>query len=97
MSDNQLQFWQMDRRGGGMPPSRATLGARLRHAVYTSAWKKFEPVWEALIRSGCVYHALPVLEAVLEGVGRRRRVDQRRSADGAIELALDLEGGRRGA
>jgi radical SAM superfamily enzyme YgiQ (UPF0313 family) len=43
----------------------------LRHFAYASGWKKFEPLWDVLIRSRNVLHALPVLETVL-AAGRRR-------------------------
>ena len=46
------------------------LGGRLRHLAYAGGWKKFEPLWDVLIRSGQVLHALPVLEAILSGFGR---------------------------
>jgi radical SAM superfamily enzyme YgiQ (UPF0313 family) len=46
------------------------LTGRLRHLGYAGGWKKFEPLWDALIRSGQVLHALPVLEAILSGFGR---------------------------
>ncbi len=39
------------------------LSGRLRHLAYAGGWKKFEPLWDVLIRSGQVLHALPVLEA----------------------------------
>jgi len=39
---------------------------RARHLVYASAWKKFEPVWDWLIRGQRVFRALPLLEKVLE-------------------------------
>src|SRR5947209_5847480 len=48
------------------------LGGRLRHLAYAGGWKKFEPLWDVLIRSGQVLHALPVLEAILSGFGRLR-------------------------
>jgi radical SAM superfamily enzyme YgiQ (UPF0313 family) len=41
------------------------LRGRLRHLAYAGGWKKFEPLWDVLIRSRQVLHALPVLEAIL--------------------------------
>jgi radical SAM superfamily enzyme YgiQ (UPF0313 family) len=38
---------------------------RLRHLAYAGGWKKFEPLWDALIRSGQVLRALPLLERTL--------------------------------
>lgn len=49
-----------------------TLTKGLRHAAYAAGWKKFEGLWNLLIRSRQVAHALPILEAVLAGFGKRR-------------------------
>ena len=43
------------------------------HAAYAAGWKKFEPLWDWLIRARRVGRALPVLETVLEGFARWRR------------------------
>jgi hypothetical protein len=43
----------------------------LRHLAYAGGWKKFEPLWDLLIRSKQVLHALPVLETILTGFGSR--------------------------
>jgi radical SAM superfamily enzyme YgiQ (UPF0313 family) len=43
------------------------LPGRLRHLAYAGGWKKFEPLWDVLIRSGQVVRALPVLERTLSG------------------------------
>jgi radical SAM superfamily enzyme YgiQ (UPF0313 family) len=37
----------------------------LRHFAYAAGWKKFEPLWDFVIRARNVSRALPVLEAVL--------------------------------
>jgi radical SAM superfamily enzyme YgiQ (UPF0313 family) len=39
----------------------------LRHVAYSAGWKKFEPMWDLIIRSRRVAHMLPLLESVLEG------------------------------
>jgi hypothetical protein len=44
---------------------------RLRHLAYAGGWKKFEPVWDVLIRSHHVLRALPLLEAALGSFGAR--------------------------
>jgi hypothetical protein len=41
--------------------------------AYTGAWKKFEPLWDWVIRAKRVSRMLPLLEAVLAGVGRLPR------------------------
>jgi radical SAM superfamily enzyme YgiQ (UPF0313 family) len=52
--------------------AKDTLAGRLRHAAYAAGWKKFEPLWDVVIKTKRVFRLLPVLEAVLEGFGSRR-------------------------
>jgi radical SAM superfamily enzyme YgiQ (UPF0313 family) len=61
--------WRSIWRGAAAKPA---LGDRMRHLAYAGAWKKFEPVWDLLIRSGQVLHALPLLETALGSFGKRR-------------------------
>jgi len=61
--------WGSILRGAGTKPA---LSGRLRHLAYAAGWKKFEPMWDLLIRSGRVLNALPLLEAILTGFGRYR-------------------------
>lgn len=42
---------------------------RLRHMAYAGGWRKFEHVWDLVIRAGRLSNLLPVLEAVLAGSG----------------------------
>jgi len=51
--------------------TKETLAGGLRHAAYAAGWKKFEPLWDWLIRARRVGRALPVLETVLDGLRRR--------------------------
>lgn len=53
--------------------TKASCAGFLRHAAYSAGWKKFEPLWDFVIRSRRVAHMLPVLERVLRGFGDRRR------------------------
>jgi radical SAM superfamily enzyme YgiQ (UPF0313 family) len=53
---------------------KSCLPDRLRHLVYAGAWKKCEPVWDAIIRAKRVVHVLPLLEKVLESFGKRPAV-----------------------
>lgn len=46
---------------------------RLRHLAYAGGWKKFEPLWDALIRVKRVTGMLPALEQVLTSFGARRQ------------------------
>jgi radical SAM superfamily enzyme YgiQ (UPF0313 family) len=61
--------WSALWRGAATKPVRRD---RLRHLAYAGGWKKFEPVWNMLIRTGQVLHALPLLEAALGSFGARR-------------------------
>jgi len=51
--------------------ARAAVGTkeRLRHIAYAGGWKKFEPLWDWVIRTKRVTSLLPMLEAVLTGFG----------------------------
>ena len=40
---------------------------KVRHAAYAGGWKKFEPLWDAVIRGRRLAMALPLLERVLGG------------------------------
>src|SRR3979411_1121289 len=62
--------------------TKATLRGRLRHVGYAGGWKKFEPLWDALIRSRQVLHALPLLEAILTSDRHRPQVG------GVVNLAI---------
>jgi len=44
----------------------------LRHMAYTAGWKKFEPLWDWVIRAKRVTNFLPLLESVLNGFGSIR-------------------------
>jgi radical SAM superfamily enzyme YgiQ (UPF0313 family) len=49
--------------------SKDTPTDRLRHLAYSGGWKKFEPVWDWVIRAKRVTRFLPLLETVLSGFG----------------------------
>lgn len=48
-----------------------TAAGRLRHLAYSAGWKKFEPLWDAIIRAKRASAMLPGLEAILHGFGLR--------------------------
>jgi radical SAM superfamily enzyme YgiQ (UPF0313 family) len=52
--------------------------AGLRHFAYAAGWKKFEPLWDFIIRTKQAGSMLPVLETILSEFGRR-------AADGGLE------------
>jgi radical SAM superfamily enzyme YgiQ (UPF0313 family) len=43
----------------------------LRHLAYAAGWKKFEPLWDLVIRARRTALMLPVLETILSEFGRR--------------------------
>jgi radical SAM superfamily enzyme YgiQ (UPF0313 family) len=45
---------------------KESLPERLRHFAYAAGWKKFEPLWDLLIRAKRVSQMLPFLEWILE-------------------------------
>ncbi len=53
---------------------------RVRHMVYAAGWKKFEPLWDMVIRAHQVVRALPLLESLLGAFGARRSAADRVAA-----------------
>ena len=53
--------------------------AGLRHFGYSAGWKKFEPLWDFIIRAKRAGAMLPVLETILSEFGRRRPETQVRN------------------
>jgi len=49
-----------------------TWSGRLRHFGYAAGWKKFEPLWDFVIRMRQVTTMLPLLETILSEFGQRR-------------------------
>jgi radical SAM superfamily enzyme YgiQ (UPF0313 family) len=49
-----------------------TLKHQAKHFFYASGWKKFEPVWDLLIRARQLARVTPLLEAVLSRVTGRK-------------------------
>jgi len=45
---------------------------RLRHFAYATGWKKFEPLWDLIIRTKQATRMLPLLETILEEFGKCR-------------------------
>jgi hypothetical protein len=45
--------------------------AGMRHAAYAAGWKKFEPLWDWIIRARRVGAMLPMLEAILTEFGAK--------------------------
>lgn len=58
--------WPNILRGAATKP---TPRGRARHLAYAAGWKKFEPMWDLLIRAKRAGRALPLLETILTGFG----------------------------
>jgi len=56
---------------------------RLRHLAYAGAWKKFEPLWDVIIRAKQVNRVLPFLEAVLDHFHHQEKANQNATAERA--------------
>lgn len=56
-----------------------TLRHQLKHFAYAGGWKKFEPLWNAVIKSRQLHSMRPVLETILSKV--RGTVPQARSVE----------------
>lgn len=64
--------------------TKPTFASGARHFAYAAGWKKFEPMWDLVIRGKRVMHLRPVLERVLAGVpGSTSKTSGRASATGA--------------
>lgn len=66
--------WRNIVRGAATKPGFAQ-GAR--HFAYAAGWKKFEPLWDVVIRTRRVMHMRPVLERVLAGISPHKRASGR--------------------
>ncbi len=78
MTEKQLEvgYWKAYQdfyRWGSIFKGAATkeqLFDKLRHVAYAGGWKKFEPLWDWVIRAKRVTYLLPFLETVLNGFGK---------------------------
>ncbi len=70
--------------------SKPTLTGRLRHVAYAGGWKKFEPLWDWVIRAKRVTHMLPVLEAILNGFGRYLPQQPESKGNRGVELEQEV-------
>jgi radical SAM superfamily enzyme YgiQ (UPF0313 family) len=61
--------WRSIARGAA---AHGELAAGARHFAYAAGWKKFEPLWDLVIRAKRAGMMLPVLETILAEFGKRR-------------------------
>jgi hypothetical protein len=56
----------------------------IKHFTYAGGWKKFEPLWNFLIKTGALNKMLPLLEAVLSKTKSPDRIQKQLSPFPAI-------------
>jgi radical SAM superfamily enzyme YgiQ (UPF0313 family) len=79
MSGDELErgYWKAYRdfyRWGSIArgaSAHGTLMSGLRHFAYATGWKKFEPLWDLVIRARRAGMMLPILETILSEFGKR--------------------------
>lgn len=58
---------------------------RLRHMAYAGGWKKFEPLWDMVIRLKQVGYSRPLLEKILSGFGAIHANKTMKNVEQAVE------------
>jgi radical SAM superfamily enzyme YgiQ (UPF0313 family) len=58
----------------------------VKHLAYAGGWKKFEPLWNVIIKYGALNQMLPVLEALLSKVGKEN-MDRKEKSDNIEKLS----------
>lgn len=61
--------------------TKPTPKGKLRHLAYAAGWKKFEPLWDWVIRARRVNQLLPMLESLLAEFGQRASGPGQQQAD----------------
>jgi hypothetical protein len=78
---DRFYSWRAIARGAA---TKRNLAAGLRHFAYAAGWKKFEPLWDVVIRTRRVMHLRPVLERVLAGLPEKRETGTALQPAGAV-------------
>jgi radical SAM superfamily enzyme YgiQ (UPF0313 family) len=65
---SEFYRWRSIARGAA---THGDVVSGLRHFAYAAGWKKFEPLWDIVIRAKRAGMMLPVLETILSEFGRR--------------------------
>jgi radical SAM superfamily enzyme YgiQ (UPF0313 family) len=76
--------WGSIMRGAATKP---TVPGQLRHFAYATGWKKFEPLWDLIIRLKRVTMMLPLLETILSEFGHLRLCRDSPAAERRYSLA----------
>jgi hypothetical protein len=61
-----------------------TVKHRIKHFAYAGGWKKFEPLWNFMIKTRGLNKMLPLLEAILSKAGGSGKHDRPASPFPAI-------------
>jgi hypothetical protein len=80
--------WGSIVRGAG---AKHAWSSRVRHLAYAAGWKKFEPLWDSIIRLRRVTTMLPLLETILSEFGNRQAVTFRRYNGPATNVRRELD------
>ena len=78
----QFYAWRNIAQGAWTKP---TPTGKIRHLAYAGGWKKFEPMWDVLIRSHAVTRARPMLEAILSAFGRLSPQTETEGEDSVVQ------------
>jgi hypothetical protein len=62
----------------------------LKHFAYAGGWKKFEPLWNFIIKSRQLNHMLPLLEAILSKVRKQPEPSRESAAVTAEPTAVSV-------
>jgi radical SAM superfamily enzyme YgiQ (UPF0313 family) len=73
--------WRSILRGAS---AHDTLAAGARHLLYSAGWKKFEPLWDLVIRAKRAGTMLPLLEILLSEFGTRAPARQSTSCTAGV-------------
>jgi radical SAM superfamily enzyme YgiQ (UPF0313 family) len=61
---------------------------QLRHLAYAGGWKKFEPLWDLVIRAKRVAAFLPILETILSRTDNQAAIEEANTISYSIDPAL---------
>ena len=70
--------------------AKADWTGRLRHLGYAAGWKKFESLWDWVIRARRAGRMLPMLELILSGFGQLDSTTKPEKPNGGQERAINL-------
>lgn len=68
---------------------------KLKHFLYTGGWKKFEPLWNFLIKTKSLNNMLPLLEAILSKVRQDEKAEPKISRKSQVDIVAPSTVGMR--